>query len=306
MTVTERFTTYEKSGKFSFKMDDYCGKAFDNSDVLHTRFSLVFAECGTGMAELDNNPVPYIAPCVFCVNENEHFVIRETEENKIRVIFIHPCVINSSLDFDNVRTLPDDVSVTLSQDKEMLRLFVTRESDYIGKFSLGPHSAKKFSSLYDSFGELTHEQACENWPCRSRSYLMWLLFLLENLYSVGDYSNEKMLAGVEEKLNPILLYIYNNYDKKIAVSDITEKFFINRTTLSKLFQDNLGETFLTYLNKLRITMASTILRDTMLPINEIMFRVGFSDTVHFFRTFKKYTGFTPSEYREKFNWMQNE
>lgn len=70
-----------------------------------------------------------------------------------------------------------------------------------------------------------------------------------------------------------------------------------------MFKDNLDETFLTYLNKLRITMASTILRDTLLPINEIMTRVGFTDTVHFFRTFKKYTGLTPTEYREKYNWM---
>lgn len=50
-------------------------------------------------------------------------------------------------------------------------------------------------------------------------------------------------------------------------------------------------------------MASTMLRDTMLPINEIMTRVGFCDTVHFLRTFKKYTGDSPSEYRKKYNWM---
>ncbi len=299
----ERFTTYSNDCRFFLKMDDYCGSSFDNKEAMNLRISLLFVESGSGIAELNGKPVPFIAPCIFCVAENEHIVIKEDKDNKIRVIFLHPCVINSALDFESARVLPDNSPITLAQDKELLRLFFMREKDYIGKFNLGPLSGKKFSALYDSYHELIKEQKYGNWSCRSRSYLMWILFLLENLYSAGCYSNEKIMGEVEEKLHPILLYIYHNYDKKITVADITSKFYISRTTLSRMFQDSIGDTCLAYINKLRITMASTILRDTLLPINEVMNRVGFTDTVHFLRTFKKHTGFTPSEYREKFGWM---
>lgn len=300
---TEKFTTYAGDSGYAFCMDDYCGTSFDNRDALNLRFTLLFAEKGSGIAKIDDKSVPFIAPCMFCLNEKEHIIIPEEQGNFFRAIFLHPNVINSSLDFENTRALPCDASITLAQDNELLRLFFQRENDYIGKFNLGPVSAKKIVSMYKDFHELTHEQNRDNWPCRSRSYLMWLMFLLENLLSVGEYSDEEIIGDVEEKLRPILIYIYNNYDKKITVSDITEKFYISRTTLSKMFRDSVGDSFLTYLNKLRVTMASASLRDTLLPINEIMFRVGFTDTVHFFRTFKKYTGLTPSEYREQYNWM---
>lgn len=299
----ELFTTDDKKGRFSFRMDDYCGKSFDNKDAMNLRFSLIFVESGSGVAELNGAAVPYIAPCAFCINEKEHIVIPEAEENKIRVIYLHPCVINDALDFENVRDFPEDAPMTLRQDRDLIRLFLLRENDYFGKFNLGPSSAKKFSSLYEIFSELIHEQKVDNWPCLGRSHLLWLLFLIENLYSVGNYANEEMLGSVDEKFRSVLVYIYHNYDKKLTVTDITSKFFVSRTTLSKMFQDNIGDTFLSYLNKLRIKMAATILRDTTLSVNEIMFRVGFSDSVHFFRTFKKYTGFTPSEYKEKFAWI---
>lgn len=297
------YWVHDKNGYFHFQMGYYSGTSFDNSEALGNRFSLVMIESGTGIAFIDGSAVPYIAPCAFCINEKEHFVVPHSDENRLRVIFIHPNVINDSLNFETVRKLPENCPVTLMQDRELLRLFLLRKDGFIGKFNLGPLSAKQFINLSDQFHELTSEQNQENWPCRSRSYLLWLLFLLDNLYSVGSYSSEQSLGEVEEKLNPILLYIYHNYDKKITVNDITSKFYISRTTLSKLFQDNIGDSFLSYLNKLRITMASTILRDTLLPVNEVMNRVGFSDTVHFFRTFKKYTGSSPSEYREKYGWM---
>lgn len=299
----ELFTTNDKNDRFSFRMDDYCGTSFDNKEALGLRLSLLYIESGSGIAELDGNSVPYIAPCAFCINENEHIVIPESKDNKLRVIYLHPCIVNDSLDFENIRNFPDDAPMTLRQDRDLLRLFLIRENDYFGKFNLGPMSAKQFTQLYEVFSELIHKQEYDNWPCRSRSYLLWLLFLLENLYSVGNYANEKILGNVDEKLEPILLYIYHNYDKKITVADITSQFYISRTTLSKLFQENIGDTFLSYLNKLRIKMAATILRDTTLSVNETMFRVGFTDSVHFFRTFKKYTGYTPSEYKEKFAWI---
>ncbi len=99
------------------------------------------------------------------------------------------------------------------------------------------------------------------------------------------------------------MYVYHNFDKKITVKDLTEEFHLNRTTFARLFQKNLGEPFLTYLNRLRVTLAATMLRDTGLPISEIMFRVGFTDQVHFLRTFKKFVNMSPSTYREKYSWM---
>ncbi len=300
----ELLITTEKHNNFSLCLSDYCGKSFDNKDAINLRYTLLLIENGTGIAELDGNFVPYIAPCVLCINEKEHIVIPESDGNNIKAIFFHPSIMNSSLDFETVRIPSDDIPLTVKQDRIMLELlFISRHNKFFGKFNLGPLSSKKISSIYSDFHEQISEQNKENWPCRSRSFIMLIMFLLENLYSDGNFSSEEILETVKQQLHPILLYIYNNYENKITVSDITTRFYISKTALSKLFQDCLGETLMTYINKLRISIASTILRDTLLPINEIMSKVGFHDTVHFFRTFKRYTGYTPSDYREKFGWM---
>lgn len=75
---------------------------------------------------------------------------------------------------------------------------------------------------------------------------------------------------------------------------------MNRTTLSEKFNRLVGETIITYINKLRVNIATTLLRDTRVPISEIMEIVGFNDSSYFFMTFKIYKGQSPKEYRDEY------
>lgn len=161
----------------------------------------MFIEKASGIAIISGKSISFISPCVFCVNEKEHIIINDCPDNLIKVIYLHPCIINSSLNFDNIRNLPDPASFTLLQDNDLLQLFVNREDGYLGKFDLGPASAKRFSTLYGYFLDLVSNQNDPNWPCSSRSYLMWLLFLLKNLHSIGEYSKDSILGTVDEKLH---------------------------------------------------------------------------------------------------------
>ncbi len=296
-------TTYEKNHYFSIAMSDYKGTSFDNKDALGERFSIVLIEKGNGIATIDGKYISYIAPCVFCVNEKEHFIIPDSNENCIRAVFFHPCVINSFLDFDNISDSSPDAPVTINQDKSLVKCILQRDDRYVGKFNIGASTEKRAALILDGIHKMITDQSMANWPCRSRSYIMELLFLLDNLYVLDNSFEETYLECIDEEFYPILVYVYHNYEIKITVQDITDKFYVSRATLAKMFQKNVGESFLSYLNKLRINLASTLLRDTMLPINEIMQRVGFTDNVHFLRTFKKYTGLSPSAYRERNCWM---
>lgn len=299
----EPFTTYQLEGNFSVAMSDSSGVEFDNKDAMGNRFSLLFVESGSGIATLNGNAIPYIAPCLFCINEKEHLRIPSSDGAKMRALYFHPSIINSFLNYDNIRNLPEDVPFTFMQDNDLIKFFLDRHANSGGKFNLGPFSAKKIVKLLDGIHKLITEQYDPNWPCRSRSYVFELLFLLDNLYSSDDFTDDTYPGNIKEEFYPILLYVYHNFEKKLSVTDVTDQFHISRPTLSKMFQDNLGETFVAYLNKLRVTMAATLLRDTMLPVQDIMSRVGFSDNAHFLRTFKKFTGTAPTLYRDKYNWM---
>jgi len=67
--------------------------------------------------------------------------------------------------------------------------------------------------------------------------------------------------------------------------------------LSREFRRQFGCTLGEYGRQIRIDQAKSQLITTKLPLAEISLRLGFSDQAHFSRTFKRYTGFSPLEYR---------
>jgi AraC family L-rhamnose operon regulatory protein RhaS len=297
------FTTFDKNNNFSMPMSYYEGSEINNKLAFGNRFCFILIENGTGILRINDKNIPFIAPVIFCINENEEVSIDSSSNLKIRSIYFHPSIINNTLNFDNIRNTPDDFPISAIQDSYMVKYFIKRENGFYGKINIGPLSNKRFEGLCESFKTESINQNRENWPCRSRSYIMEILFLLENIYLENDISKDNVLGQVDDELYSILLYIINNYDKKITIPSLTKKFNINRTTLSEKFTNVVGESIISYVNKLRINMASIILRDTKLPVSEVMERVGFSDNTHFLRTFKKYMGISPREYRDKYCWM---
>lgn len=65
----------------------------------------------------------------------------------------------------------------------------------------------------------------------------------------------------------------------------------------------MGKTVIQYLIGLRIRFACFLLRDTTVPVKELVWRSGFNDLAHFNRTFKRITSMTPLEYRKEYCFM---
>jgi len=70
--------------------------------------------------------------------------------------------------------------------------------------------------------------------------------------------------------------------------------------INKEFQKELNTTVMKYFTQMRMQLASILLRDTEIPILEVALRVGYSDAGYFSKTFKLYSGISPSEYRNSF------
>lgn len=283
-------------------LNTYEGTSFNNEDIIGERFTLVLLLGNSGSLTLNNKTVCYITPSLFCLNEVDHLILPEANGTIVKAVFFTPSVVNSQLDFNMVRNIPDGSSANIYLDRDMMKSFIIRKAGYLGQYNLGPISEKKLLGIFYQVQRIL-ESGSSTWPCKSRSYFFEMLLYIDNLFETDAYSDEVMLDEKEEEMNAIILYLHQNYEDKITIQDITERFHISKTTLANMFRSKMDETFLTYLNKLRISIASTMLRDTLLPITDIMLRVGFSDSAHFLRTFKKLSGMTPSAYREKYCWM---
>lgn len=92
-------------------------------------------------------------------------------------------------------------------------------------------------------------------------------------------------------------YIQDNYAEKITIQDIADHVRIHPSYLSSIFRKSLNQSVNSYINFHRINIAKQLLRNGDTSITDIALQTGFYDAQHFLKTFKKNTGFTPSEYR---------
>jgi AraC-like DNA-binding protein len=89
----------------------------------------------------------------------------------------------------------------------------------------------------------------------------------------------------------------------LTLKELAERLEINPRVLSRIINEKKGQNFFDFINNYRIDEAKMILSNPSkrkVTILEILYGVGFNSKSVFNTTFKKYTGFTPTEYRKKY------
>lgn len=97
-----------------------------------------------------------------------------------------------------------------------------------------------------------------------------------------------------------LEYMEANFAEKLTLSEVAEKTYVSQWHLSKLLNRHVGQSFFDILNQIRIKNAKELLKNPAMRVGDIAEEVGFSELPHFSRVFKKLTGMTANEYRNKY------
>lgn len=96
-------------------------------------------------------------------------------------------------------------------------------------------------------------------------------------------------------------FIEKNYQDKISVGKITSVVALSRRNLERRFKKATTNTVVEYIQRVKIEAAKKYFESSGKNINEVMYDVGYSDTKAFRNIFKKITGLSPIEYRNKYN-----
>ena len=96
-------------------------------------------------------------------------------------------------------------------------------------------------------------------------------------------------------------YINRNYYKDIKLESLAEIFNYNSAYLGKLFKSIEGESFNTYLDKIRIEKAKLLLVDDNLKVYQVCEKIGYKNIDYFHSKFKKYVGTSPLSYKKQFD-----
>ncbi|MGL4991704.1 MAG: helix-turn-helix domain-containing protein [Sarcina sp.] len=93
-------------------------------------------------------------------------------------------------------------------------------------------------------------------------------------------------------------YINENFNKDINIKEFCNMANVNSVYFGRKFTKEVGCTFSYYLNKKRNDVARTMIINTDKKIADISMEVGYLDTSHFYKQFKKYFKISPAKFRE--------
>lgn len=129
-----------------------------------------------------------------------------------------------------------------------------------------------------------------------KTYIIQLMVQINNAYK--KFSNRSRASdGGSKKASAIIEYIDNNLHSELSLGSICEKFYINKYHLCHMFKEATGYTVHEFINIRRISLAKSMLLDNKSP-KEICFDCGFNEYSVFYKTFKKHTGLSPSQFRK--------
>lgn len=94
--------------------------------------------------------------------------------------------------------------------------------------------------------------------------------------------------------------IETNYQDKLTVDQIASMIALSRRNFERRFKKATANTVLEYIQRVKIEAAKINLESSRQNVNEVMSKVGYSDPKAFRVTFKKITGLSPVEYRNKY------
>ncbi|WP_308638100.1 response regulator transcription factor [Paenibacillus silvisoli] len=123
-------------------------------------------------------------------------------------------------------------------------------------------------------------------------------WLVEAVLEMVEQLRTKRKGNVKEPVEEAKAYIEKHLSRELSLEEVAVKLGLNASYFSQLFKQMTNETFVQYRTRRRMEKAKRLLSMPHQKITDVSAEVGFADHPHFTKTFKKYSGQTPSEYRE--------
>lgn len=138
-----------------------------------------------------------------------------------------------------------------------------------------------------------------------------IIHLQELLQALAKTQDYKLLAGelyqhenltfTNFRLTKVLQFLNTNYQRKIELETVADIANLHPAAFCRFFKEKTGKSLSEYLNDMRIGYACRLIIEGKLSVSQISYESGFNNLSNFNRTFKKHTGYTPTNYSQEFH-----
>ncbi|HEX2935343.1 MAG TPA: AraC family transcriptional regulator, partial [Bacteroidales bacterium] len=145
-----------------------------------------------------------------------------------------------------------------------------------------------FGEELDIYAEMAAKSVVEE----KKSYI-YFIFKSIALYA-GDRKNNQNTKVYEK----IRTFVAENYDKELSLERVAEVVGLSPSYLSFIFKEISGKNFVDFINEYRLEKAKELLTSSSMTIAQVAESVGYMNANSFSKTFKKYVGVAPGQFRE--------
>lgn len=252
--------------------------AYENISFLahwHQELELIYIRSGTARFSInDDEFTAHTGDLVFVDTGDFHYSDSFECKNQLDFIIFDPSVIS-----------------TRYHRAHFAHPLITAEQ--LNQYHMQDATFRLFNSV--------HEELAQKGPCYQEivsAMLREFVYRLRRYHPTSDETSTSRSRRTEMlyDMQHLLTYIDEHYGENITLTFAADRMNFSESHFSKVFKKLIGINFITYVNAVRIEHAADMLKNTNARITDIALRCGFGNIRSFNRTFKEYTGCTPSQF----------
>lgn len=287
--LTEVFKLDKKFPFTIFKGKGFSAEAVKNGKAyMHNHYclelNLVLSSGGTYY--IGNNSYPINENDIFIINNYEyHYAANPADEMELMVIIFDPELV--------------------WQNEEMDYLYIKAFYEWKDGFKHRLAGEEFSPAIAEIIFEIEKEytEKATGYQLVIKSLLLKLLALLYRRFEETSRYSEKIMKFQNEYIRIVdaINYIGENFREPVKLNELAQMVHMNQNYFSGYFKNVMNCSVSTYIIRRRLKHACLLLATTEESVIEIATASGFDNVSYFNRTFKKYIGMTPLEYRSNAN-----
>lgn len=268
------------------------------------------------LVDIKNNPIAknfYISDLGYYPVADHHF--RSRKKGSKQYIFIYCTKGKGEIIIENERTvinpnhffiIPKKTNHTYKADEtnpwsiywfhfngpfaeEIYNRYAKTDKSNYKNIPFSKRITDQFNKIFDYFNN--------NYILKDIEYANLLSLDFISSFVYHDFHSNTNTHQSDNLVESVKNYLLNNLDKNFTLNDLAEKFNYSKSYLHTKFKIKTGYSVLVFFTLKKVQKSCEFLSYTDLSIKEISYKVGFEDPLYFSRTFKKFMGKSPRNYK---------
>ena len=232
----------------------------------------------------------FVEKQIYSVGKYDIFITNHIEIHKPNILD------DSNYERISIRFNPEYIKKYSKNGYDLLNCFYNRPNGMGNKITVTEEQLSQVVELFKQIDKVQHEKPPYYEIMLDNCIIRLLIILNEASGNLNVKKSDYALSGM---LNDVLAYIDDNLGGDLSLAAFEKKFFVSGAHLCRMFKKMTNSTIHQYIINKRIAYARELLV-TDVSVTEVMEKCGFGDFSNFIKTFKKYTGSTPGNYKQSF------